>query len=138
MYVRGPQTIPPPSGPWKTVFHETSPWCRKDWGQLIYRMCVQIKGLPWWISGKDPVCQCRRWRFDPWVRKIPQKRKWQPTPVFLPGKSQGQRSLMGHTVHGVSCRRVGHDLVIKQTDRIAGTAIMSLLSTFVIEGNDRA
>ena len=32
---------------------------------------------------------------DPWVRKIPWSRKWQPTPVFLPGKSHGQRSLEG-------------------------------------------
>ena len=33
--------------------------------------------------------------FDPWVRKIPWRRKWQPTPVFLPGESHGQRSLAG-------------------------------------------
>ena len=39
--------------------------------------------------------QCRRPGFDPWVRKIPWRRKWQPTPVFLPGKSHGQRSLVG-------------------------------------------
>ena len=38
----------------------------------------------------------RRRRFDPWVRKIPWKRKWQPTPVFLPGKFYGQRSLAGY------------------------------------------
>ena len=37
--------------------------------------------------------QCRRPEFNPWVRQIPWKRKWQPTPVFLPGKSHGQRSL---------------------------------------------
>ena len=49
-------------------------------------------------SGKDPTCQfrrCKRCRFDPWVRKIPWRRKWLPTPVFLPGKSHWQRSLMG-------------------------------------------
>ena len=39
--------------------------------------------------------------FDPWVGKIPWKRKWQPTPVFLPGKFHGQRSLVG-IVHGVT------------------------------------
>ena len=33
--------------------------------------------------------------FDPWVRKIPWRRKWQPTPVFLPGESHGQRNLVG-------------------------------------------
>ena len=40
--------------------------------------------------------QCRRLGFDPWVRKIPWRRKQQPTPVFLPGESHGQRSLVGY------------------------------------------
>ena len=40
---------------------------------------------------------CGRPGFDPWVRKIPWRRKWQPTPVLLPGKSHGQRSLMGYS-----------------------------------------
>ena len=38
--------------------------------------------------------------FDPWVRKIPGKRKWQPTPVFLPEKSHGQRNLVGYSPWG--------------------------------------
>ena len=54
-----------------------------------------IVGLPWWISGKEFACQCRRHRFDPWVRKIPWRRKWQPTPIFLPGESHAQKSLGG-------------------------------------------
>ena len=37
--------------------------------------------------------QCRRPGFNPWVGKIPWRRKWQPTPVLLPGKFHGQRSL---------------------------------------------
>ena len=52
-----------------------------------------------WSVGKESACQWRRrgrCRFDPWVEKIPWRRKWQPTPVFLPGKSQGQRSLAGY------------------------------------------
>ena len=52
-------------------------------------------GLPWWLSGKESACQCRRCRrcvFDPWVGKILWRRKWQPTPVFLPVQSHGQRS----------------------------------------------
>ena len=53
-------------------------------------------GLPWWFSGKEPACQCQSRAFDPWVGKIPWKRKWQPSPVFLPGKSHGQRSLGGY------------------------------------------
>ena len=42
----------------------------------------------------------RRCGFDPWVGKIPWKRAWQPTPVFLPGKSHGQRSLAGYSPWG--------------------------------------
>ena len=38
--------------------------------------------------------------FNPWVETIPWRRKWQPTPVYLPGKYHGQRSLVA-TVHGV-------------------------------------
>jgi len=61
------------------------------------------KGLPRWLSGREPTCQCRRHKrhgFDSWVGKIPWRRKWQPTPVFLPGKSDGQRSLMGYSPWG--------------------------------------
>jgi len=39
----------------------------------------------------------KRLRFDPWVRKIPWRQKWQPTPVFLPGKSHGQGRLAGYS-----------------------------------------
>jgi len=39
-------------------------------------------------------------RFDPWVRKIPWRRKWEPTPVFLPGKSHGQKILAGYSPWG--------------------------------------
>ena len=52
------------------------------------------------LSGKESACQCRRLGFDPWVRKIPWRRKWQPTPVFLPGKSRRQRSLVGYRPKG--------------------------------------
>ena len=43
------------------------------------------KTLPRGLRGKEPACQCRRPGFDPWVGKIRRRRKWQPTPVFLPG-----------------------------------------------------
>ena len=48
--------------------------------------------LPGGLSGKECL-QCRRPGFDPWVGKIPRRRAWQPTPVFLPGESHRQRSL---------------------------------------------
>ena len=44
--------------------------------------------------------QSRRPGFYPWVRKIPWRREWQPTPVFLPGESHGQRSLAGYSPWG--------------------------------------
>ena len=49
---------------------------------------------------KEPACRCRRCGFDPWVRKIPWRRKQQPTPVFLPRKSHEQRSLVGWSPWG--------------------------------------
>ena len=55
------------------------------------------------ISGKEPTCQCRRHKrcgFDPWVRKMPWRRKWQPTLVFLPRESHGQWYLVGYSPQG--------------------------------------
>ena len=57
-------------------------------------------GIPGGARGKEPICQCRRHkrhRFNPWVRKIPWRRKWQPTPVYLLGESHGQKSLVGYS-----------------------------------------
>ena len=66
-------------------------------------MCVGVGlGLPWWLSGKESACQCRRHRFNPWVRKIPWGRKWWPTLVFLLGKSHGQRGLVGYSPKDLS------------------------------------
>ena len=55
-------------------------------------------------------------RFCPWARKMPWRRKWQPTPVFLPEESRGQRSLAGYIVHGFS--RVRDDLVTNPPGKI--------------------
>ena len=70
-----------------------------------------LQGLPWWLSGKESTCQYMRCRFDPWVGKIPWRREkpgipWLPTPVFLPGKSHGQRTPAGYNPWGC---RVRHD-----------------------------
>ena len=48
-----------------------------------------------------------RLRFNSWVRKIPWRRKWLPTPVFLPGESHGQRSLAGYSPWGLSHKESG-------------------------------
>ena len=51
-------------------------------------------------DSKASCLQCRRPGFDPWVGKIFWSRKWQPTPVLLPGKSHGRRSLVGYSPWG--------------------------------------
>ena len=74
------------------------------WKQILYcwatgeaHICSQVGGS----GGKESACQCRRPRFNPWVKKSSWRREWQPTPVFLLGKFQGQRSLAG-------CSPLGH------------------------------
>ena len=69
-------------------------------------------GLPQWLIGKESACQCSRHRFDPWVRKISWRRKWQPNPVFLSGKPYGEKKLAGYSQWGH--KRVRHDSVTKQ------------------------
>ena len=74
--------------------------------------------LPRWHSGKEPACQCRRYKrqdFNPWLRKIPWSRKWQPTPVFLPGKFHGQSRLAVYIPWGH--KRVIHDRVTEQASK---------------------
>ena len=71
-----------------------------DWSDLA--ACL-LRGFPGGASGKEPSYQCRRCKrheFDPCIWKIPWRRVWQPTLVFLPGESHGQRNL--GTVHGVA------------------------------------
>jgi len=56
-------------------------------------------GFPGGASGKEPISRCRKYkrcRFDPWGGKLPWRRTWQPTPVFLPGESPGQTNLLGY------------------------------------------
>ena len=87
----------------KTLFTCVQTWIPVEFWSLSYPLCQLYPGaLPWIVpvlpggaSGKEPACQCRR-NESPvrsWVSKIPWRRAWQPTPVFLPGESHGQRSL---------------------------------------------
>ena len=64
------------------------------------------------VVKNPPACQCRRCGFDPWVGKIPWRRNWQPTLVFFPGKSHGQKSPVGYSPWG--CKGFGQDLSTKQ------------------------
>ena len=69
-------------------------------GPEISRYLINI-GFPGNSVGNESASQCRRRGFNPWVGKIPWKRKWQPTQVFFPGKSHAQRSLVGYRPWGL-------------------------------------
>ena len=80
-----------------------------------YEILCSYEGFPGGSSAKESTCQCRRHRrcrFDPWARKIHWRRKWQPAPVFLPGKSHGERSLVTYSPWGC---RVRYNLAAKYT-----------------------
>ena len=67
-------------------------------------MLLYNNGLSRCLSGKESVCQCRWGKFDIWVGMISWSRKWQPTSLFLPGKSHAQRSLAGYSPWGHKSR----------------------------------
>ena len=80
-----------------------------------FRGTLWVGVLPRWLSGKESASKCRRCKrrgCDPWVGESPWRRKWQPTLVSLPGKSQGWRSLEGYSPQG--CKRVRYNLAPEQ------------------------
>ena len=97
---------------WCALVHEVaksrtwlSNWTELNWfitdmlpGKAINKVDEDLPGSQW----------LRRWAFDPWSRRIPWRRPWQPTPVFLSGKFHGPRSLAGYSPWG--WKRVRHDL----------------------------
>ena len=52
------------------------------------------------LIGKESACKCKRHGFNPWIRKIPWSRKWQPAPAFWPGEFHRQRNLVGYILWG--------------------------------------
>ena len=82
-------------------------------------------------------------RFDLWVGKIPWRRKWQPTPVFLPGKSHGQRSLSGYSPWGCKESDMTYQLILTVKVILANTystyympgKVPSTVSTYLILNN---
>ena len=115
---RGPQTQPlavlfslssPPHNP-RTGFSPDRIKTRSQYLEPRFAAESEILRFPRWCSDKESTCQGRRHKrhgFDPWVGKIPWRRKWQPTPAFLPGEFHGQRSLEGYSPWG--CKRVEQD-----------------------------
>ena len=94
--VSGPGSNQKANHSWKTKVALSSIRAPKHLTETAARLMRES----WWLSGKDSACQCRRHGFNSWVAKIPWRRKWQPIPVFLPGKSRTQRSLAGYSPWG--------------------------------------
>ena len=69
-------------------------------GGVVGKISTELSPPSRGSNNKSICLQCRRPGFNPWVGKIPWRWKWQPTPVFLPGKSHGQRSLAGYSPWG--------------------------------------
>ena len=83
---------------WQTVISKQMQLYFSNWEQEFRTIGPSLV-----VQWKESTCQCRRCRehgFDPWVTKIPWSRKWEPTPVFLPVKFHGQRSLVGYSPWG--------------------------------------
>ena len=81
-----------------TIMPQYGHFCATEDEKLYFQLDNLSTGNYWLgfsggASGKESACQCRRCRFNPW-------RKWQTTPVYLPGKFHGQRSLVGYSLWG--------------------------------------
>ena len=77
---------------WRQNLHHTS----NIYSPVFINKCYN----PWWLRSQRICPHCGRPRFYPWVGKIPWRRVWQTTPVFLPGESHGQRSPVGYSPWG--------------------------------------
>ena len=94
----------------------------RSWCVTMSYVIIVTGGFPGRASDTEPTSQSRRHRklgFNPWVRKIPWRRAWKPTPEFLPRESHGQRSLIYRVTGSTGSQRVGHvwtDLANKHSD----------------------
>ena len=75
---------------------------------VLIQLLQQLSGFPGGTSGKEPACQSREMSSNPWVRKIPWRRPWQPTPVFFFFFSPPQYSYLGHPMDRVAWQATVH------------------------------
>ena len=92
--------------------------------------------FPGGASDKELTCpcsKCERCGFNPWVRKTPCRRKWQPTPVLLPAESHGQRSLAVHSVtkSGTHLKRLSSSSSSRFS--LLGSSVHGILQARVLE-----
>ena len=95
-----------------------------NWTDHIFR-------FPTWCSSKESTCQCRKCKrcgFNPCAGKTHWRRKWQPTPVFLPGESHGQRSLVGYSPQG--CKELDTTEQLSMHAPYIFLCLFLLMSTF--------
>ena len=115
-------TLSPRRKPFKNIWTRWFLLSHKLRNSMRLRTVVFVVLLPTcWLRWQRILLQCRRPRFDPWVRKIPWRREWLPTAVFLPGEFYGWRSLVG-------CSPWGH----KQSDMTEGLmlSLSSMMTSF--------
>ena len=82
---------------------------------------ILVLGFSGGASGKEPACQRRRRKrhgFIPWIKNIPWRRAWQPTPVFLPEESHGHRNLEGNGLWGCKELDVTESLTLSLPQKI--------------------
>ena len=84
---------------WRAAVHGVSKTRTQlsDWTELNWITVAKLFAIPGSSDGKEFTCNARRPTFNSWVMKIPWRREWQLTPVFLPGEFYGQRSLAGYS-----------------------------------------
>ena len=88
------------------------------WGN--WSLVPSLMELPWWLSGKESACQCRRSRFDPWVGKIPWKGNGNPLQYsFLENPQTEERG----GLQSMGSQRVRHDWATKQARQVALTRV---------------
>ena len=110
----------------------TAAYCLCDFCQVVSSLYAWISSLvKWWqgflggsvVKNLPTMQETQKLRFNPWVGKIPWRRNWQPTPEFLPGKSHGQRSPVGHSPWGH--KSFGCNWATKNNNKIVTIIVIS-------------
>ena len=103
---------------------------------MVITYLYWVHGLVWWLRRYRIRLQCGKPGFDPWIEMMPWRKAWQPTPVFLPGESHRQSSLVGHSPWGLkesgmteqpSTAQHTTELILKHICKKSLTPLCSLL-----------